>query len=73
MEEPQIFPICSIAETNFQPTLFNQYLSNVKSILQIIRGLNQLTFPLQNKIIFFETFFWPFYGQSFIKIVRGPV
>ena len=23
-------------------------------------------------IVFFETFFWRFYGQSFIKTVRGP-
>ena len=30
------------------------------------------TVSLKN-IIFFETFIWPFYGQSFIKTVRGPL
>ena len=29
-------------------------------------------FFIEKNIIFFETFLWSFYGQSFIKTVRGP-
>ena len=43
-----------------------------KTLLWKIRGLNLLSFSLK-KIIFFETFIRPFYGQSFIKTVQGPL
>ena len=43
-----------------------------KTLLWKIRGLNLLSFSLKT-IIFFETFIRPFYGQSFIKTVRGPL
>ena len=56
------------AETVFNPYFFNWYLSN----LQIIRELNQLPVPRKN-IIFFKSFIWPFYGQSFIKTAQGPL
>ena len=37
-----------------------------------IRELNLLSFSWK-KFIFFETFIRSFYGQSFIKTVRGPL
>ena len=43
-----------------------------KTLLWKIRGLNLLSFSFE-KFIFFETFIRPFYGQSFIKTVRGPL
>ena len=43
-----------------------------KRLLWKIRELNLLSFSWK-KIIFFETFIRPFYGQSFIKTVRCPL
>ena len=43
-----------------------------KTHLQIIRVLNQVYFHGKN-ITLFEIFLRPFYGQSFIKTVRGPL
>ena len=43
-----------------------------KTLLWKIRGLNLLSFSLK-KFIFFEAFIRPFFGQSFIKTVRGPL
>ena len=32
-----------------------------------------IIFNIEKNIIFSETFLWSFYGQSFIKTVRGPL
>ena len=43
-----------------------------KPLVRIIRELKLLSFSWKN-IIFFEIFFDHFYGQTFIKTVRGPL
>ena len=43
-----------------------------KTLLWKIRELNLLSFSWK-KFIFLETFIRPFYRQSFIKTVRGPL
>ena len=44
-----------------------------KRLLWISRGLNLLSFVIEKIPFSLKLFSGPFYGQSFIKTVRGPL
>ena len=52
---------------------FNRYLSNEKNTFADNSRIEPTIFFMEKTIVFFETFFsGHFYGQYFIKTVRGP-
>ena len=57
---------------SFQPIFFIWYLSNEETACVDKSRVKPTIFFIEKNIIFFETFLWSFYGQSFIKTVRGP-
>ena len=56
---------------SFKPIFLNRYLSNEKSICEYSMA-EPTILSMEINIFFLGTFLWPFYGQFFIKTVRGP-
>ena len=52
---------------------FNWYLSNEKTAFVDKSRVEPTIFFIEKISFNFETFLWSFYGQSFIKTVRGPL
>ena len=58
---------------SFQPILFNWYLSNEKTALVNKSRVERAIFFIEKIIFSLKLFSGHFYGQSFIKTVRGPL
>ena len=67
-----IFYMLNSKKRSFQPIFFNWYLSNVKTALVDKSRVEPTIFFLEKISFSLKLFSGHFYGQSFIKTVRGP-
>ena len=58
---------------NFQPIFFNLYLSNKKTAFVYKSRVEPTIFFIEKISFSLKLFSGHFYGQSFIKTVRGPL
>ena len=68
-----IFYKLNSKKRSFQPIFFNWYLSNVKTALVDKLRVEPTIFFLEKISFSLKLFSGHFYGQSFIKTVRGPL
>ena len=58
---------------SFQPIFFNRYLSNEKTAFVDKSRIEPTIFFIEKVAFSLKLFSGHFYGQSFIKTVRGPL
>ena len=60
------------SKNSFQPIFFNWYLSNEKAAFGDKSRVESTIFSIEKISFSLKLFSGNFYGQSFIKTVRGP-
>ena len=58
---------------SFQPIFFNWYLSNEKTAFLVKSSVQPTIFFIEKLSFSLKPFSGHFYGQSFIKTIRGPL
>ena len=67
------FSIFYMLDKSFQPIFFNRYLSNEKMAFVDKSRIEPTIFLIEKISFSLKLFSGHFYGQSFIKTVRGPL
>ena len=70
--KPFSFSICWIAKQGFQLIFFNRNLSNEKNVFVDNSRVEPTIFLMEKLSFSLKLFSGHFYGQSFIKTIRGP-
>ena len=68
-----LFSLCWIAKTELSIHIFNWYLSNEINTFANNLGVEPTIFFIEKISFYLKLFAGHFYGQSFIKTVRGPL